>query len=71
VHPQGFLTILTRCMMMQMGGSLLGDGQSQQQRVSAGGSTKQAQAPQVQAPIDELMRMQMMAQRQRRPISLL
>jgi hypothetical protein len=57
--------------MAQLGGSLLGDGQSQQQRISAGGSTKQAQAPQLQTPIDELMRMQMMAQRQRRPISLL
>lgn len=32
---------------------------------------RRGQAPKVQAPIEELMRMQMMAQRQRRPISLL
>jgi hypothetical protein len=56
--------------MAQMGGSLLGDGQSQQQRIAAP-QMRQGQAPQVQAPIDELMRLQMMAQRQRRPISLL
>lgn len=56
--------------MAQMSGSLLGDGKSQQQTISAP-QMRRGQAPQVQAPIDELMRLQMMAQRQRRPISLL
>lgn len=49
---------------------LLGDGVSQQQRISAP-KMRSGQAPQVLAPIDELMRTQMMAQRRRRPISLL
>lgn len=56
--------------MSQMSGGLLGDGRSQQQTVSAP-PIRRGQAPQVQAPIDELMRLQMLSQRQRRPFSLL
>ena len=67
----GLFDKLDPMTMMQMGGSLLGDGKSQQQRIASSGSVRRGQAPQVQAPIDELMRLQMMAQRQRRPISLL
>ena len=51
-------------------GQLMGGGQQQQPQMSAP-AIRRGQAPQVVAPIDELMRMQMMAQRQRSPISLL
>lgn len=66
----GLLSGIDPMKMMQMGGDMFGDGQSQQQRISAP-KMRQGQAPEVQAPIDELMRLQMMAQRQRKPISLL
>jgi len=48
----------------------LPSGQQQQPAMSAP-QVRRGEAPQVANPIDELMRMQMMAQRQRRPISLL
>jgi len=55
--------------MASMGGQI--PGGQQQQPAMAAPRMRQGQAPQTSAPIDELMRMQMMAQRQRRPISLL
>lgn len=57
--------------MLPLAGQMMGGGQKQQPMAMSAPQMRRGQAPQVQQPIDELMRMQMMAQRQRRPISLL
>jgi hypothetical protein len=66
----GLLDAASLDSMLPLASQMMGGGQKQQQAMPAP-QMRRAQAPQTQQPIDDLMRMQMMAQRQRRPISLL
>jgi hypothetical protein len=56
--------------MLPMAANLMG-GQQQQQSAMPAPQIRRGEAPQLTNPFEELMRMQMMTQRQRRPISLL
>lgn len=57
--------------MMPMARNLMKGTQQEQPQQMSAPQMRRGQDPKVFSPVEELMRMQMMAQRQRRPISLL